>query len=84
MVCTVELVEAPNFPPHGNFPLFFRTSLLTSERTVVIQKSKENESFRTRLDVQNWLYSFFFFDRIHLKELRLFKENMESFHEVES
>ncbi len=49
-------VRAPNFPPRGNFALFFWTSLLTSER--VLQKINENESMRNRLDLHNWFNSY--------------------------
>jgi hypothetical protein len=34
------------------------------------------------LELQNW--SIHFYDRIHLKELRISIENVENFHEVES
>jgi hypothetical protein len=43
-------VEAPNFSPCGRFPLHFSNELLTSER--VLQKSKQNNSLRNRLDLQ--------------------------------
>ncbi len=54
---------------------FFLTSSLTSQR--FLQKSKEIESLENRSDLQSLVL-------FNLKELRVFQENMESFHEVES
>ncbi len=55
---------------------------MISER--ILQKSKENESLRNLLDLQNWVLFLFILYWTHRKELWIFQENMESFHEVES
>ncbi len=51
-------------------------SLLTLER--VLQKSEGDGNLRSRIGVNQ------FYEWIHLKELRIFQENVQSFHEVDS
>ncbi len=56
----VFTAKAPNFGPHGNFVPLFQKGLISLK--LVLQKNKENKSWRKTLDLQIRFFSFFVHD----------------------